>query len=764
MHKIRIYELAKKLGVTSKAIIIELSKLGIEGKTHASGIEPDVARTIETALLKKSVELKETISKESPITKDIIKPQIEKAAAEYDGRVTTVKKREPEAEEEKIFTIPEEEEELKVPDRFKKEIETEKIEKFKTKPSMQRAFQTIRKIEPKKWHEQKPLKRLEKVRPFPKEEQKSPVHLVITRKKTLKLQEGATVKEFAELISVKLSDVIKKFMELGYMPTINQPVDSDAALLVAEGFGLKLELSSVEEDLVITEAPEDLSKLLPRPPVITIMGHVDHGKTSLLDAIRKTKVMETEAGGITQHIGAYKVNLKGKDIVFLDTPGHEAFTSMRARGAKVTDIVVLVVAADDGVMPQTIEAINHAKAANVPIVVAINKIDKPEANSSKVRNELAEYGIIPEEWSGQNIFVEVSAKKAIGIENLLEMILLQSEIMELKANPEKKARGTIIEAKLDRGRGPVATVLVQAGTLRAGDIFLAGSHVGKVRALIDDTGKRITEAGPSTPVEVIGFPEVPLAGDIFIVVEDEKRARQIALGRQQKQRLADMARSRKLTLDELYAKIKEGEIKDLNIIIKGDVQGSVEALKDALENITHPQVKVRVIHSSAGGINESDIMLASASNAIIIGFNVRPEPKAYQAAEKEGVDIRLYNVIYDAIEDVKKALEGLLEPTLKEKTLGRAEVRQVFPISRIGAVAGCYVLDGSISRSNDGIRIIRDNIVVYDGKIASLKRFKEDVREVQAGYECGILIENFNDLKVGDILESYIIEKIATKL
>jgi translation initiation factor IF-2 len=474
--------------------------------------------------------------------------------------------------------------------------------------------------------------------------------------------------------------------------------------------------------------------------------------------------METEAGGITQHIGAYRVNLKGKDIVFLDTPGHEAFTSMRARGAKVTDVVVLVVAADDGVMPQTIEAINHAKAANVPIVVAINKIDKPEANPSKVRNELAEHGVIPEEWGGRNIFVEVSAKKAIGIETLLEMILLQSEIMELKANPEKKARGTIIEAKLDRGRGPVATVLVQSGTLTVGDTFLAGSHVGKVRALIDDTSKRITEAGPSTPVEVIGFPEVPSAGDIFIIVEDEKRARQIALARQQKQRLVDMAKTRKVTLDELYAKIKEGEIKDLNIIIKGDVQGSVEALKNALENVTHPQVKVRVIHSSAGGINESDIMLASASNAITIGFNVRPEPKAYQAAEKEGVDIRLYNVIYDAIEEVKKALEGLLEPTLKEKTLGRAEVRQVFPISRIGTVAGCYVLDGSISRSSDGIRVIRDNIVVYDGKIGSLKRFKEDVREVQAGYECGILIENFNDLKVGDTLENYIIEKIATKL
>ncbi|HYA12041.1 MAG TPA: translation initiation factor IF-2 [Thermodesulfovibrionales bacterium] len=765
MMKLRIYELARKLGVTSKVVISELSKVGIKGKTHTSSIEPELAETIKATLLKKAVkQIKETIPQESSVTEEVVRPRIEKAPEEQGGKTVTIEEKEPGRKGREILVIPEEEEELKVPDRFKKEIETEKIEKFKAKPGMQRAFQTIRKIEPKRWHEQKPLKKLEKIRPFPKEEQKPPIHLVIPRKKTLKLQEGTTVKEFAELISVKLSDVIKKFMELGYMPTINQPVDSDAALLVAEGFGVKLELSSAEEDAVVTEAPEDVGTLLPRPPVITIMGHVDHGKTSLLDAIRKTKVIETEAGGITQHIGAYKINLRGKDIVFLDTPGHEAFTSMRARGAKVTDIVVLVVAADDGVMPQTVEAINHAKAANVPIVVAINKIDKPEANLSKVRNELAEHGIIPEEWGGQNIFVEVSAKKAIGIESLLEMILLQSEIMELKANPEKKARGTIIEAKLDRGRGPVATVLVQAGTLRIGDTFLAGIHVGKVRALIDDTGKRITEAGPTTPVEVIGFPEVPSAGDIFIAVDDEKRARQIALARQQKQRLADMAKTRKLTLDELYAKIKEGEIKDLNIIIKGDVQGSVEALKDALESITHTQVKVRVIHSSVGGINESDIMLASASNAIIIGFNVRPEPKAYQAAEKEGVDVRLYNVIYDAIEDVKKALEGLLEPTLKEKTLGRAEVRQVFPISKIGTVAGCYVLDGSISRSSDGVRIIRDSIVVYDGKVGSLKRFKEDIREVQAGYECGILIENFNDIKVGDILENYIIEKIATKL
>jgi translation initiation factor IF-2 len=422
------------------------------------------------------------------------------------------------------------------------------------------------------------------------------------------------------------------------------------------------------------------------------------------------------------------------------------------------------VAADDGVMPQTVEAINHARAANVPIVVAVNKIDKPEANPSKVRNELSELGIISEDWGGQNIFVEVSAKKRIGIEHLLEMILLQAEMMELKTNPDKAARGTIIEAKLDKGRGPVATVLVQSGTLRVGDAFLSGTHAGKARALIDDSGRRIEEAGPSTPVEVIGFADVPSSGDIFTVVEDEKRARQVALARQQKEKLAEIARKGKLTLDELYAKIKEGEIRELDIIIKGDVQGSVEAMKDALEHISHPQVKVKVIHSSVGGINESDVMLATASSAIIIGFNVRPELKAYQVAEKEGIDIRLYNVIYEAIEDVKKALEGLLEPTYKEKTLGRAEIRQIFPISRIGTVAGCYVLDGTMSRSSDGTRIIRDNIVVYDGKISSLKRFKEDVREVQAGYECGIMIENFNDLKVGDILENYVVEKIAAKL
>lgn len=786
MSKLRIYELAKKLGVSNKEVIAELSKLGILVKTHASSIETEVAEKIEGVFKGKQKPGEKAEPGIQPAEKKAGPAKGEKAEGRTEAKkqIRTgikekareeAKEEKEEAKEEIVPSVedktaeepitPQEEVELKVPDRFKKDIETEKVEKFKVKPAMQRAFQAVRKIEPKKWHEVKPFKKGGKDRPGLKLAEKTQLpQITAPRKKMLKIHEGITVKEFAELISVKSPDVIKKFMELGYMPTINQPVDIDAALLVADSFGVKLEVAAAEEEPLIEEAAEDTSALVHRPPVVTIMGHVDHGKTSLLDAIRETKVTETEAGGITQHIGAYKVTLKGKEIVFLDTPGHEAFTSLRARGAKVTDVVVLVVAADDGVMPQTIEAIDHAKAANVPIVVAINKIDKPEANPTKVKNELAARGIVSEEWGGQDIFVEVSAKKRIGIENLLEMILLQADIMELKADPRRLAKGTIIEARLDRGRGPVATVLVQNGTLRVGDFFLSGTNYGKVRALVDDTGKRINEAGPATPVEVIGFSDVPTAGDIFAEVDDEKKARQIAMARQQKQRLAEMARARKLTLDDLYAKIKEGEIRELNIIIKGDVQGSVEALKEAFEQIVHAAVKVKVIHASVGGINESDVMLAAASNAIIIGFNVRPEAKAHQVAEKEGVDIRHYNIIYEAIDDIRKALEGLLAPTLKEKILGRAEVRQTYQVSRLGTIAGCYVLDGVMSRSSEGIRIIRDNIVVYDGKISSLKRFKEDVKEVQAGYECGVMIENYNDLKIGDVLENYVIEKIASKL
>lgn len=794
-NEIKSTDLAKQLGVKATDVVKELGRIrGIEYKKG-------------TTNLKLGAEEAEKISrlfgqKEAPAVQKEIKPPVTAKEIKVEGKkreqaierpaelkvekkeekpkpAETKKAEAPKVEEkEKEETaeaaaaqeapfiaappVPEEEVELKIPEKFKKELEVEKVEKIKVKPGMQKAFQAVKKIEPKKWVDQKASKKFKDK--FRRVEQIEQPQITAPRKKSIKLEEGTTVKEFAELIGLKISDVIKKFMELGSMPTVNQPVDIDAAILVAEGFGVKIESVVAEQMDVIEEVADETVSLVHRPPVVTIMGHVDHGKTSLLDAIRETKVTETEAGGITQHIGAYKVSLQGKDIAFLDTPGHEAFTALRARGAKVTDVVVLVVAADDGVMPQTVEAIDHAKAANVPIIVAVNKIDKPEANPTRVKNELAERGIVSEEWGGQNIFVEVSAKKRIGIEHLLEMILLQSEVMELKANPNKPARGTIIEAKLDRGRGPVATVLIQSGNLKVGDAFVAGSASGKVRALIDDTGKKILGAGPSTPVEIIGFSEVPAAGDVFTCVEDEKKARQVALARMHKQRLAEAVRHKKLTLDELYAKIKEGQVKELCIVIKGDVQGSVEAIRGAFEGITHQEVKVRVIHAAVGGINESDVMLAAASNAIIIGFNVRPELKASQLAEKEGVDVRLYNIIYEAIEDVKKALEGLLAPTLKEKILGRAEVRETFQVSRLGTIAGCSVIDGMVSRACEGVRVIRDNIVVYEGKLSSLKRFKEDVKEVQKGYECGIMIENFNDLKVGDIVENYVIEKIAAKL
>ncbi|GBE36842.1 translation initiation factor IF-2 [bacterium BMS3Bbin07] len=760
MEKTRVYELAKRLGVKNKDILDELKKMGVDGKTHASNIDTDIAVKVE-ALFTKGLKGTGKGTEKAAIPVQ----QKSKSREKPEKKIKTEKKTEPTTPASAV-----EEKETVSPEGLKKEATDQKADTTKRK-SMQRAFQAIRKIEPKKWLDSKSGKRVGRGRVVNHGRaqhtatQTQHISTAAPRKKAIKLPEGATVKEFAELIGQKVSEVIKKFMELGTMVTINQPVDLDTAILIADGLGIKLESAPLENERVeieeVEERPEDLS---PRAPVVTVMGHVDHGKTSLLDAIRKTRVTETESGGITQHIGAYKVRLKDKDIVFLDTPGHEAFTTMRARGAQATDIVILVVAADDGVMPQTVEAINHAKAAGVPIIVAVNKIDKPDANPQKVRSELAEYDIVPEEWGGKNIFVDVSAKNGTGIDELLEMILLQAEIMELKANHERPARGVIIESRLDKGRGPVATVLVQLGTLKIGDAFVSGKSYGKVRALINDRGKRVTESIPSTPVEVIGFSEVPQAGDHFVVVEDEKKARQIAMARLHKERLAEMARARKVKLDELYSQIKEGEIKELNIIIKADVQGSVEAIRESLEKITHPEVKVRVIHTAVGGINESDVMLASASNAIIIGFNVRPESKAAQAAEKEDVDIRLYTVIYEAIEDVKKALEGLLEPTLREKVIGRAEVREVFTISHIGTVAGCYVLEGTMQRASDGVRVIRDNIVIYEGKIAAIKRFKEDVKDVQAGYECGITIEKFNDIKVGDILENFIIEKIAGKL
>jgi len=588
------------------------------------------------------------------------------------------------------------------------------------------------------------------------------------RQKAIKLTAGLTVKEFAELVGQRPAEVMRKLMDTGQMLTLNQPMNLDAAQLIAESFGIKTEVTMEKrgEDLLVESVEvEQGASFQPRPPVVTIMGHVDHGKTSLLDAIRQTKVAEGEAGGITQHIGAYTVAVHGKQVTFLDTPGHEAFTSMRARGAKVTDLVVLVVAADDGVMPQTVEAIHHAKAANVPIIVAINKIDKPGANPDRVKNAMAEHQLIPEAWGGQTIFVEVSAKQKTGLETLLEMILLQADVLELKADPTRPARGAVVEARLDRGRGPVATVLVQGGTLRVGDAFVVGSFSGRVRALNNDRGQKVKEAGPSIPVEVIGLPGVPGAGDQFVVVKDERVAREIADARAQKQRAADInAGPGKVTLDDLFARIKEGDVKELPVVIKADVQGSAEALGSAVEKLSTDAVKLRVIHSGVGAINETDVMLASASRAIVIGFNIRPEPKAAALAEKDGIDIRLYTIIYNAIDDIKAAMEGLLEPTLKERVLGRAEVRQVFTIPKAGVIAGCYVTDGMIQRSGASVRVIRDNVPVYQGKLGSLRRFKDDVKEVQQGYECGIGVENFSDIKAGDILEVFVVDKVATKL
>jgi translation initiation factor IF-2 len=588
------------------------------------------------------------------------------------------------------------------------------------------------------------------------------------RQKAVKLTAGLTVKEFAESIGQRPADVMRKLMDTGQMLTLNQPINLDAAQLIAESYNVKTEVVVEKrgEDLLAEPAEtEPGGAPKPRPPVVTIMGHVDHGKTSLLDAIRQTKVAEGEAGGITQHIGAYTVSVHGKLVTFLDTPGHEAFTSMRARGAKITDLVILVVAADDGVMPQTVEAVNHAQAAGVPIIVALNKIDKPGANPDRIKNQLAEHQLIPEAWGGQTIYVEVSAKQKTGLDTLLEMILLQADVLELKADPSRMAKGTVVEARLDRGRGPVATVLVQSGTLKTGDAFVVGSFSGRVRALNSDRGEKVKEAGPSIPVEVIGLPGVPGAGEPFVVVKDERTAREIAEARAQKQRAIDVGSAPgKVTLDDLFARIKEGDVKELAVVIKADVQGSAEALGNAVEKLSTDAVKLRVIHSGVGAITETDVMLASASRAIVIGFNIRPEPKASALAEKDGIDVRLYTIIYNAIEDIKAAMEGLLEPTLKERVLGRAEVRQVFTIPKAGVIAGCYVLDGTIQRAGASVRVIRDSVPVYQGKLGSLRRFKDDVREVQQGYECGIGVENFSDIKTGDVLEVFVVDKIAAKL
>ena len=610
--------------------------------------------------------------------------------------------------------------------------------------------------------EERPSRWKEVKRPAVVKMQKTAITVPKAVKRRIKVGETITVGELAKKMGVKVGDVINKLIALGMMATINQAIDSDAATLIATEFGFQVELASLDYEEEVQKAEVAPEKLKPRAPVVTVMGHVDHGKTSLLDAIRKTNVIGGEAGGITQAIGAYHVHIKDRDIVFLDTPGHEAFTAMRARGAKVTDIVVLVVAADDGVMEQTVEAINHSRIAGVPIIVAINKIDKPGADPGKIKQALTEYNLVSEEWGGDTIFCEISAKKKEGIQELLEMILLQADIMDLKADPDRYARGIVIEAKLDRGRGPVATILIQEGTLHEGDAFVAKSEYGRVRAMINDSGARVKEAGPSMPVEVIGFSRVPQAGTEFICLEDEKKARNIAEYWIRKERERELSAYAKITLEQLYEKIKEG-VKDFNVIIKGDVQGSIEALTDALNKLSTADVRLKIIHASTGAITENDVMLASASNAIIIGFNVRPDSRVAELADQEGVDIKLYDIIYNIIADIKAGMTGLLEPVYRQVTQGRAEVRQLFKVPKVGTIAGCYILDGKIVR-NSQVKLVRDGVVIFDGKVSSLKRLKEDVREVAAGFECGIGIEGYNDLRVGDIIESYVSEEVERKL
>jgi len=593
---------------------------------------------------------------------------------------------------------------------------------------------------------------------MPPQEPLPPVTKLIT------LAEGMTVKDLADKLEVKVKDLMKKILDRRMMMTINSTLDSDTAQLLARDFGAEVLIRSFEEELTEVETetskPEDLST---RAPVVTIMGHVDHGKTTLLDAIRETKIAEREAGGITQHIGAYSVDVNGRRVVFLDTPGHEAFTMMRARGAKVTDIVVLVVAADDGVMPQTKEAIDHARAANVPIVVAVNKIDKGDANPERVKRELSDLGLMPEAWGGTTVTVEVSARQRKNLDQLLEMILLVADIADLKANPKRRAMGTVLEAKLDRGRGPVATVLVQDGTLSDGDLFIAGVIDGKVRAMFDHLGRKIKKAGPATPVEVLGLSALPLPGDTFQVIDDPAKARQVVAYRQAQQKEKSLGgKSSRLTLESLQQQMAEGGMKELPLIIKADVQGSAEVLADTLAKLTDERVKVRIIHTGVGAINESDVLLATASNAIIIGFNVRPDRNAAEVAEREKVDIRHHSVIYHVTDEIKKGMLGLLEPTIKESRLGAAEVRQTFKAPKAGTIAGCMVLDGKIMRSGESTaRLLRDNVVVWTGKLASLRRFKDDVSEVKAGSECGISLDRFNDIKVGDIIEIFSVERIA---
>ena len=575
------------------------------------------------------------------------------------------------------------------------------------------------------------------------------------------IPETITVKDFSAELKKTTAEVIKKLLSYGIMATINNEIDFDTATLIADEFGVKVNKKETvrEEDILFDDSEDSEEELEARPPVVVVMGHVDHGKTSLLDAVKQTHVIEGEAGGITQHIGAYKVKINDREITFLDTPGHEAFTAMRARGAQITDIAILVVAANDGVMPQTVEAINHAKSAGIPIIIAVNKMDLPDANIDKVKQELMAYELVPEEWGGDTIYVPISAKNHTNIDQLLEMVLLEADMLELKANPNKQAKGVVIEARLDKNKGTIASMLVQRGTLDVGDTIVVGSSIGRIRSMTDEKGKKVKKAGPSTPVEIMGLTEVPPAGEIFYEVKDEKTAKHLIEKRKRQEREKAMNAMNTVTLDNLFSQMEEGNLKTLNLIVKADVQGSVEAIKQSMEKLSNEEVKVKVIHSAAGAVTESDVTLAKVSNAIIIAFNVRPMPTAKNMAEKDEVQIKQYSVIYQAIDDVESAMRGMLTPKYEEKVIGNAEVRQTFRISNVGTIAGAYVIDGKLER-NAGVRVIRDNVVVHEGKLASLKRYKDDAKEVTKGYECGIQIEKYNDIKEGDIIEAYILEEI----
>ncbi len=801
----RVHQLAKEFDLTSKDLLPHLKKLGIEAKNHMSSISEDDVERVKNLLNPPSAEkiveerIKPTIirrrrkiveeppveekveeekGKEVPLAAEKVTPPPKEATGVTPAEPSVVApaKKQPAKEEpeskvkiiSKKIVLPEEEEDTKVTKkkRFKKE-------RFSPgKDITKRKFTSVSSKDLQEEEGVSPKEKAKRYKPSPFRKKK-PLSLVKAKKtevtipkaikRKIKVLEGITVALLAKRMGIKAGAVIKKLMDLGVMATMNETIDIDSASLVAHEFDYEVESVTIEEEQIFLEKEESLKDLLPRAPIVTVMGHIDHGKTSLLDAIRQSNVIEREAGGITQHIGAYHVELDKGTIIFIDTPGHEAFTTMRARGAKVTDIVVLVIAADDGIMPQTIEAIDHAKAAKVPIIVAINKIDKPNANPEKIRQTLTEYELVPEDWGGDTLYAEISAKQRTGIEELLEIIILQAEMLELQSNPNKSAKGTVIEAKLDKSKGPVATILVQEGTLKVGETFIAGAHYGKTRVLISDAGKAIPQAGPSTPVQVLGLSGVPEAGDNFLAVDEEKKAKQAGLYFQQKQREKGLLESRRVTLEGLYDQIQEGTVQELNVIIKVDVHGTLDALTKSLQELGNEKVKINLIHTAVGAINQSDVMLASASKAIIIGFAVSPDAKAKLAAEQEKVDIRLYNIIYDAISDITNALEGLLAPTLIENLRGKAEVRQVFHISRLGIIAGSIVTEGKITRDCK-FRITRNGTLMHQGRVSSLKRFKDEAREVESGHECGIGIEGFEEIQIGDIIECYTTEEVATKL